>query len=197
MEERELCDIWVHESVSERLGARVEVVVGDIEAVQNSRLIIHAPAGSYLDGVRQKIVESGVDPARVEFVGRQSWDGYMRTCHRIDVGLDPFPYNGGITTCDMMWMGVPIVTLSGGTAVGRGGRSILFNVGLPELVAYDPEQYVKIAMELADVPRLRELRRALREKMRVSPLMNAARFAKHVEGAYREAWRRWCRNGEG
>jgi predicted O-linked N-acetylglucosamine transferase (SPINDLY family) len=168
-----------------------------LKRVQNSRLIIHAPAGDYLNDVQQKIAQSGVDPARVEFVGRQSWDAYMRTCHRIDIGLDPFPYNGGITTCDMMWMGVPIVTLSGGTAVGRGGRSILCNVGLPEMVAYDRGQYVKIAAELAeDLSRMRDLRKTLRERMKSSPLMNAPRFAKHVEKAYREAWKRWCANGK-
>jgi predicted O-linked N-acetylglucosamine transferase (SPINDLY family) len=167
-----------------------------LKRVQNSRMIVHAPPGEYLKDVQEKIKQADVDPARVEFVGRQSWDGYMRTCHRIDIGLDPFPYNGGITTCDMMWMGVPIVSLSGGTAVGRGGRSILCNVGLPELVAYDREQYAKIAAELAaDLGKVRELRKTLRERMKASPLMNAPRFAKHVEAAYRQTWRKWCANG--
>ncbi len=72
---------------------------------------------------------------RVEFVGKQPWEDYIATLQRIDIALDPFPYGGGITTCDALWMGVPVVTLSGRTAVGRGGRSILSNAGLPELIA--------------------------------------------------------------
>lgn len=164
-----------------------------LQRLPGSRMIIHAPPGNHLNGVREELARRGIDNERVEFIGRQSWDQYMRTSYRIDIGLDPFPYNGGITTCDMMWMGMPIVTLSGRTAVGRGGRSILCNVGLPELVAHSLEEYVKIAIELAgDRARLAEIRRGLRERMRNSPLMNAARFARNVEAAYRDAWRRWC-----
>jgi protein O-GlcNAc transferase len=164
-----------------------------LQRVPGSRMIIHSPPGNHLNAIREEISAAGIDVERVEFIGRQSWDQYMRTSYRIDIGLDPFPYNGGITTCDMRWMGVPIVTLSGQTAVGRGGRSILFNVGLPELVAYIGEQYVQIATDLAaDRTRLAEIRRGLRERMRNSPLMNAPRFAQNVEAAYRQAWHRWC-----
>ena len=77
--------------------------------------------------------------------------------------------------------------------MGRGGVSILSNLGLPELVARDAEQYVRIAAELAsDLPRLSKLRATLRERMQSSPLMDAPRFARNVEAAYREMWRRWC-----
>ena len=79
---------------------------------------------------------------------------------RIDIALDPFPYTGGITTCDALWMGVPVVSLSGRTAVGRGGRSILSNIGLPDLIAYTREEYVRVVTELAgDLPRLSALSR--------------------------------------
>ena len=118
---------------------------------------------------------------------------YFGIYERIDVALDPFPYGGGTTTCDALWMGVPVVSLAGQTAVGRGGLSILSNVGLPELVAADAEQYVRIAVELAhDLSRLSELRATLRDRMQASPLMDAPRFARNVEAAYREMWRRWC-----
>jgi predicted O-linked N-acetylglucosamine transferase (SPINDLY family) len=91
-------------------------------------------------------------------------------------------------------MGVPVVSLAGQTAVGRGGLSILSNVGLQELVAQDADAYVRIAAELAgDLPRLTALRAALRQRMESSPLMDAPRFARNVEAAYREMWRRWCR----
>ncbi len=92
-----------------------------------------------------------------------------------------------------LWMGVPVVSLAARTAVGRGGLSILSNVGLPELVAQDSEQYVRIAVELArDLSRLSELRATLRDRIQASPLMSAARFAQNVEAAYRKMWQRWC-----
>ena len=97
-----------------------------------------------------------------------------RNYRRIDIALDPFPYAGGTTTCDALWMGVPTVTLRGRTAVGRGGVSILWNVGLVDWIAGNPAQYVSIAMEKAkNLPRLAELRAGLREQMERSPLMDA------------------------
>jgi protein O-GlcNAc transferase len=111
----------------------------------------------------------------------------------IDILLDTFPYNGHTTSFDALWMGVPVVSLAGSTAVSRGGLSILSNIGLPDLVASTPEQYVRIAAALAhDLPRLTNLRSTLRERMERSPLMDAPRFACNVESAYREMWRKWC-----
>jgi protein O-GlcNAc transferase len=164
-----------------------------LKRTPGSRLLIHAPFGKYLDATRERFDRNGIAAERVEFVDRQTWEPYIRTYHRIDIGLDTFPYNGGITTCDTIWMGVPVISLSGETPVGRGGRSILSNLGLGDLVANTPEQYVDLAVKLAgDLSRLRELRRTLRERMRSSSLMDGPRFARNVEGAYREAWGRWC-----
>jgi predicted O-linked N-acetylglucosamine transferase (SPINDLY family) len=90
-------------------------------------------------------------------------------------------------------MGVPVVTLVGPTVVGRAGLSQLKNLGLPELIAYNPEEYVRVAAELAqDLSRLSELRATLRDRMQASPLMDATRFARNIETAYHEMWRRWC-----
>ena len=90
-------------------------------------------------------------------------------------------------------MGVPVVTLVGQTIVGRAGLSQLMNLDLPELIASTSEQYVKIASDLAnDLPRLTHLRGTLRERMAASPLMDAPRFARDIEAAYREMWRKWC-----
>ena len=137
--------------------------------------------------------EQGIAPEQVVFVDFKPTVEYFATYQRIDVALDPFPYGGGTTTCDALWMGVPVVSLAGQTAVGRSGLSILSNVGLPELVARDPEQYVRIAAELAeDLPRLSNLRATLRQRMQSSRLMDAPRFARNVEAAYREMWKRWC-----
>jgi predicted O-linked N-acetylglucosamine transferase (SPINDLY family) len=90
-------------------------------------------------------------------------------------------------------MGVPVVSLAGKTAVGRGGLSILSNIGLPELVADSEERYVRIASGLANDPsRLGNLRSTLRQRMERSPLMDAPRFARNVETSYRQMWRSWC-----
>jgi predicted O-linked N-acetylglucosamine transferase (SPINDLY family) len=114
----------------------------------------------------------------------------------IDISLDPFPYVGGTTTCDSLWMGVPVVTLAGRTAIGRGGVSILSNVGLEEFIAESPQDYIRIAVTLAnDRPRLAHLRSTIRERMKGAPLMDAKQFAADVENSYRQMWRRWCSGG--
>jgi predicted O-linked N-acetylglucosamine transferase (SPINDLY family) len=90
-------------------------------------------------------------------------------------------------------MGVPVVTLIGNTVVGRAGHSQLSNLGLRELIAQSPDQFVSIAAGLAaDLDRLAELRESLRERMRNSPLMDAPRFARNIEAAYRKMWQWWC-----
>jgi predicted O-linked N-acetylglucosamine transferase (SPINDLY family) len=164
-----------------------------LRAVPSSRLIVHSHPGTHVDAVRRRFAGNGVSPDRLEFPTRQPWPQYIQTYGRIDIALDPFPWGGGITTCDALWMGVAMVTLLGRTAVGRGGASILTNLGLPELIAQTPQQYVQIAAGLAsDLPRLAELRRTLRARMQSSPLMDAPRFARNVEAAYRQMWRAGC-----
>ncbi|MGO8749538.1 MAG: tetratricopeptide repeat protein [Thermoguttaceae bacterium] len=164
-----------------------------LQAVRGSRLLLHAFSGSHRDRVRVFLDEQGISAERVVFVDFLPTAEYLGVYQRIDVALDPFPYGGGTTTCDALWMGVPVVSLAGPTAVGRGGVSILSNLGLPELVAQDPEQYVRIAAKLAyDLSRLSALRASLRDRMQASPLMDAPRFARNVEAAYRTMWQRWC-----
>ena len=115
-----------------------------LRGVPRSRLIVHSHPGAHLDAVRERFAGKGISTDRLEFPSRQAWPEYVRTYGRIDIALDPFPWGGGITTCDALWMGVPVVSLVGRTAVGRGGASILSNVGVPELIARTPEQYVQI-----------------------------------------------------
>jgi predicted O-linked N-acetylglucosamine transferase (SPINDLY family) len=141
--------------------------------------------------VHDLLAQYGVTSDRVTFAEMAPLAEYYRYYHHIDVALDPFPYGGGTTTCDALWMGVPVVTLAGQTAVGRGGLSILSNLGLTEWVAQDRKQCIQIAQSLAgNLARLGELRATLRDRMRASPLMDAARFARHVEAAYRIRWER-------
>jgi predicted O-linked N-acetylglucosamine transferase (SPINDLY family) len=161
-----------------------------LDAAPGSRLLLTAPEGS----ARQRIVEMAGD--RIEFADWRSWQSrkdYFQTFQRIDIGLDTFPCNGQASSLDSLWMGVPIVTLVGRSAIARAGFSLLSNLGLMELAAHDEAQFVKIAAELAtDLPRLRRLRWTLRNKMRESPLMDGGRYARNVEAAYRTMWLKWC-----
>jgi len=164
-----------------------------LRKVAKSRLLLLAHEGRHRDRIRDSLKRAGVDPARLRFVGRTSLSEYFKLHAQVDIALDPFPYTGGTTTCDALWMGVPVVTLRGRTGVGRSGVSILSNVGLKELIAESPEQYVQIAAELAeDTVRLNDLRRTLRARMSASPLMDAPRFARDIEAAYRRMWQNWC-----
>jgi predicted O-linked N-acetylglucosamine transferase (SPINDLY family) len=164
-----------------------------LQAVDRSRLTILAGEGAHRDHALDLLAAEGVAPDRVTFVAKQPRQQYLRYYHDVDIGLDTVPYNGHTTSLDSFWMGVPVVTLTGPTVVGRAGACQLMNLGLPELIASSPEQYLRIVAELArDLPRLGALRATLRERMRASPLMNAPRFARNVEAAYRDIWQRWC-----
>lgn len=164
-----------------------------MQAVPGSRLLLLAPFGHARERVANKLREHGIAGERIEFTGRLPRMDYLNLLNSIDLGLNPFPYNGHVTSLDAFWMGVPTVTLVGERAAGRAGWSQLCNLGLEELAARTPEQYVEIVAGLAgDLDRLAELRRTLRERMQASPLMDAPRFARNVEAAYRAMWRRWC-----
>jgi protein O-GlcNAc transferase len=147
---------------------------------------------------RQRILAilatEGVAEDRVSLLTHvHSYAEHLSLYGRIDIALDPFPYNGTTTTCDAFWMGVPIIALAGQTHVARVGVSLLNAVGLSEWVAQTPEEYVRIAKDMAgDIDRLDRLRQGMRARMQSSPLMDAPRFARTVEVAYRQIWRNWC-----
>lgn len=161
--------------------------------VAQSRLLMICPEGQTRDRVRSIFAGNGIAHERVELVGRCDWSEYACLFQRIDLALDTFPCNGMTTTCHALWMGVPVITREGSRAVSRAGGSLLRNVGLPEFIATDEEDFIRIAVEWAgDLPRLAGLRRTLRAQMQASPLMDASRFARKVEAAYRIMWLRWC-----
>jgi protein O-GlcNAc transferase len=167
-----------------------------LTAVPSAKLLLLAPSEWARNLAGETLEKAGVARERVEFVGLQSRSDYLASYHRIDIGLDCVPYNGHTTSLDAFWMGVPVVTLVGPTIVGRAGLSQAKNLGLDELVASDGDQFVAIAAALArDLPRLAALRQQLRGRLQRSPLMDAPRFARAIEAAFREAWRRYCATG--
>jgi predicted O-linked N-acetylglucosamine transferase (SPINDLY family) len=160
-----------------------------LSAVPRSRLLLLAPPGPARDHVLMALAKCGIDEGRVEFVERQARERYFQLYQRIDLGLDLLPYNGHTTSLDAFWMGVPTLTLVGKTVVGRAGYSQLCNLGLPELAARTPDEYVANVASLAtDLPRLQELRAGMRQRMRASPLMDGPRFARNMEQVYRQLW---------
>jgi predicted O-linked N-acetylglucosamine transferase (SPINDLY family) len=163
-----------------------------LECVPDSRLVIHCHPGTPRNAVRDQFRNGGIDPGRIAFAARAARPEYLGHYRDLDLSLDPFPFGGGITTLDSLWMGVPVITLAGRTGVGRGGVSILSNLGLSDLIAGTPEQYVEIAVGLAnDRARLARLRAGLRAQQ-ASVLMDGRRYAADVEAALRQMWREWC-----
>jgi len=166
-------------------------------SLPGSRLLLKAP--TLIDsGVQRHFLdlfrEAGVGPERIVFRGfAASAASHLGTYAEIDVALDPFPYNGTTTSCEAMWMGVPVVTLIGDRHSGRVGLDLLTRVGLAELATPDTESYVRLAAALGrDLPRLQEIRSGLRERMRSSPLCDGVRFADSFGRALRDMWRQWC-----
>ncbi len=170
-----------------------------LAAIPGSRLLFKSRAGEdpqvraiFLEQFRQ----AGILPEQVAVVGQRPAIEYLRLYDQVDVALDTFPYNGTTTTCDALWMGVPVVSLVGGHHASRVGLSILSQLGLETLAARSAEDYVARAAALAqDLRRLEKLRASLRPSMLASSLCNAGAFAAAVEGAYRQMWQKWCRSG--
>jgi protein O-GlcNAc transferase len=132
-------------------------------------------------------------PERLELVNRLPRPKYLELIARLDIALDPFPFNGHTTTCDSLWQGVPVLTLSGKTYVTRFGGSGHALLGLTELITHSREEYVEAAVALAnDRERLILYRTTLRERMAASPLLDFAGFTRRLEAAYREMWADYC-----
>ncbi|MDR1350609.1 MAG: tetratricopeptide repeat protein [Zoogloeaceae bacterium] len=164
-----------------------------------SRLILVARGGqdeSLKTYIGSQFARHGIAPERLDIRGLAPMKTYFNSYNEADLCLDPFPFNGGTTGYDSIWMGAPFVTWPGDALASRMGRIILKNVGLDELIAETPEAYVDIAVALSrDLPRLKALRANLRERMQASPLMDAPRMARSLEQAFRGMWRRWVESG--
>jgi predicted O-linked N-acetylglucosamine transferase (SPINDLY family) len=169
-----------------------------LQAVESARLLLLAPPGRHRARLARRLAAYGIAAERVDFAPHRSRDHYLRAYHDIDISLDTLPYNGHTTSLDSLWMGVPTITRIGETCVGRGGLSQLHQIGLRELAADSDAGFVDAAAALAgDLPRLARLRQELRSRMECSPLMDAPRYARHVEAAYRGMWTRYCTSHAG
>jgi len=163
-----------------------------LSARPTAKMILLAPVGRPRQRVLDHFAQNGVAPDRIEFVDFQPRPLYLQTYRRIDIALDALPANGHTTSLDSYWMGVPVVTRIGRTAVGRAGWSQLTNLQLTHLAAETDDQFVRIAADLAaDLAQLGRLRQSLRQRMADSPLMDGPKFARGVEAAYRQLWRQW------
>lgn len=175
----------------------VELWARIVGKVQGARLFLKA--GPLADeGVRKHVQQQfeahGLDPSRLLLEGRTPGQlGHLERYADVDIALDPFPYNGTTTTCEALFMGVPVIALAGDRHVSRVSASILQRVGLDAFVGTSPKHYQQIAVDLSQQrKRLGELREGMRARFLASPLCDRTRYAREVEAAYRQMWTTWC-----
>jgi predicted O-linked N-acetylglucosamine transferase (SPINDLY family) len=163
-------------------------------AIPTAKLLIEAP-GLHQREFKKSFVarfeKNGLNADRLILKNRDTANQYL-IYHDIDIALDPFPYNGGTTNCDLLWMSIPLITLPGSAEVSRLGLSFVSTIGHPDWAAKTPDEYVAKALELAnDVGKLNETRLALRGEVERSPLMDGTLFAKNLEIAFHSMWRQY------
>jgi protein O-GlcNAc transferase len=170
-----------------------------LHAIPTSRLILK---NSQLNHGKKQLLElfkqEGIAEDQIKLYGTlASMEEHLKLYSAIDIGLDPFPYNGATTTCEALWMGVPVITLLGDRHVGRVGASILTNVGLTDFIAQDIDHYVELAIKMAsNIEYLQDIRQGLRKKMESSPLCNGKSFACDIENAYQDMWNKYLKQNE-
>lgn len=172
-----------------------------LEAVPGSCLLLKAKQLAE-SSMRQRVVERfaahGIDGRRLVLEGPSSRRMYLEAYERVDIALDPFPFPGGTTTAEALWMGVPVLTLAGERFLARQGVGLMMNAGLPDWIAADPDAYVaRAAAHAGDLPRLAALRRSLREQVQASPVFDATLFANDFSVAMRGMWHAWCSRRRG
>jgi predicted O-linked N-acetylglucosamine transferase (SPINDLY family) len=159
-----------------------------LAAIPGSRLwLMRGRAAQGAARVVDLFARHGIAADRLELIARQPKEAYFQLYNQVDICLDPFPYNGGVTSCDALWMGVPLVALAGRTYVSRQGVSLMTHLGLPEFIAQTPDEYVQIAVRYAtDLEALTAIRAGLRARMQRSTLVDAARYTRQLEAAYEQ-----------
>jgi predicted O-linked N-acetylglucosamine transferase (SPINDLY family) len=162
--------------------------------LDRSRLVItDVPGAAKRQAILDCFAEAGVAADRIEFAPREDLARYFRLIERVDIALDTYPYGGGTTTFDALWMGVPVVTATGPLPASRSAADILSRIGMHDWIAPSIDRYVDTAVARAtDVARIRQLRRTLRARLLASPLTNEAQFARDFEAALRQMWQAFC-----
>jgi predicted O-linked N-acetylglucosamine transferase (SPINDLY family) len=167
-----------------------------LNAVPNSRLSLktqHFNDPAVQENVFARFEAHGINRGRLVLEGYAPRADYLASYNRVDIALDPFPYTGGTTTVEALWMGVPVLTLAGKQFLARQGVGLLVNAGLPNWVASDSDDYFARAVAHAsDLQHLASLRDGLRQQLLSSPVCDAQRFAQNFETALRSMWERWC-----
>jgi len=136
----------------------------------------------------------GIGMDRLDVRGRVSFNEYLEIHKEVDINLDAFPYTGGTTTFHSLWMGVPVLTLSSDTVVGKGGVSILRSLGLDEFIAYSENEYLDKARSLSEnLQLLTEVRGGLRQRLETSDLTNEKKFCKNIENEYLKIWKAYLK----
>jgi protein O-GlcNAc transferase len=165
-----------------------------LNAVPSARLLLFRStlAGPAQERIRQEFAQRGISSDRLDLRRGSCKPGYLGVYDEIDISLDTFPCTGGVTTCESLWMGVPVLSLCGVRPASRNSAAILSRVGLSEWIVHSPEQYVAAGARWAtDLDRLALLRGELRDRMKPT-LCDARRFTRGLEEAYRKMWIRWC-----
>ena len=172
------------------LWANILVDVPDSRLLMQSAGLEDVELSAYVRGL---FSQQGVASSRLTLRGWTDMKGFLRLGEEADIALDPFPFNGGVTTCHALWMGLPVITQIGESAASRIGASILSRIGLQELVTSNPDAYHAAAVGLAQEPgRISALRASLRDRMESGGILNGRDLAAQAEGAYRDIWRTWC-----
>ena len=165
----------------------------------NAKLRMYGvPLGSTVDRIYDLFEAQGVTAGRVELMAPAPYEKYLQSYAQVDIALDTFPYSGGATACECLWMGVPVIALSGASGFARTSTCLLLSLGLGELVAQNREQYVAAAVALAGDPqRIRAYRRDLRTRMQRAPAGDPVRFTRQLEQAYAAMWEEWTQRDHG
>jgi predicted O-linked N-acetylglucosamine transferase (SPINDLY family) len=168
----------------------IEAWAAILRQTADSRLLLHhSTVGVARARVLEAFLSHGISPHRIGFDGALDWSAHWEWFHRVDLALDPFPYNGTNASCETLWMGVPFIALAGRTHVARVSVSLLTRLGLERLVAQDVEEYIAMNVRLAaDRPALERLRSGMRRRMRGSTLIDGAAYTRGLEDAYRKMW---------
>jgi protein O-GlcNAc transferase len=167
-----------------------------LNALPGARLLmLTVPEGERRQWLARQFDALGISAERLEFRGFLPMNEFQEVFRQVDIALDPLQFAGGTTTCESLWMGVPVIMQIGQRLINRIGYSFLHAAGFPMYAAASLDDYVRIAIETASqLPQLAQLRSSMREQLAVSPLMDETGFTRNLEQAYRTCWMQWCKN---